>query len=596
MQANSRSSRTRACPYASSWLCAAALLVASCEAPQAPTAAHYDADAIVIGAGISGLSAAIAMGRSGVQVRVIDMNSVPGGHAVLAGGVALVGTPLQAQLGFEDSPELAYSDWMSWTEAGNPDWTRFYAEQSRTMIYDWLTGMGAEFVRASPENSSGRPRFHFTQGRAVHLILPMVRTALTLPSVSFQWNTRVERLVIEGGRVSGVALRNLRTGQAQTLRAPHIVLATGGLESNLERVLSYWTEELPVPDRLLIGSAPSALGSGHDLAAEAGAALTNLDRRYVYINGLASPRDPSGQRALTAGNDNALWVNAAGQRFTNELGPDKQILVDLLNQSPSSYWVIFDARTREDFGVRGAAWLNNPGPADPILDDAAITHQAPTLSELAALTGLPADTFATSVARFNALIDAGIDQDFGRFDSAAAAPPRIEQPPFYAVELFPMTRKTMGGVAIDRAARALGPSGEVIPGLYAVGELTGSVGINGKHGMDGMFLGPAILTGRLAGEAIADAVESGRRYELAAAPAEPPPPSPASFTSGLSATDLRALLAASRDGYWHFEMAHGIVLERGYDCSRCHSAELPFVTSNNRETRLAQTAICTECH
>ena len=61
-----------------------------------------------------------------------------------------------------------------------------------------------------------------------------------------------------------------------------------------------------------------------------------------------------------------------------------------------------------------------------------------------------------------------------------------------------MMRKSMGGVVIDTGGRALDDNGEVVPGLFAVGELSGSVGINGKHEMDGMFLGPAVITGRVA--------------------------------------------------------------------------------------------------
>ena len=68
-----------------------------------------------------------------------------------------------------------------------------------------------------------------------------------------------------------------------------------------------------------------------------------------------------------------------------------------------------------------------------------------------------------------------------------------------------MTRKNMGGVSIDRGARVQSREGRTVPGLYAAGELTGSVGINGSHGMDGMFLGPAIVTGRLAASGAANA-------------------------------------------------------------------------------------------
>ena len=110
------------------------------------------------------------------------------------------------------------------------------------------------------------------------------------------------------------------------------MLATGGFETNVQRVLANWLPDSPQPDRLLIGSAISATGSGHDMATAAGAALARIDRHYIYINGIIDPRDQQQSHALTAGNDDSMWVNAGGRRFTNEAGFDKDILVDLLQQ------------------------------------------------------------------------------------------------------------------------------------------------------------------------------------------------------------------------------------------------------------------------
>ena len=569
-----------------------AVMLGGCDQRQIET--PKVAQAIVIGAGLSGLSAAVEMGRSGVEVLVVDMNSVAGGTAVRAGGVAMVGTDVQETAGIYDSPDLAYQDWMQWTEDGDPEWTRFYADNSREMIYDWVTEMGVEFVRVAPGHGNSVRRFHFTQGRAVHLVLPILRTALAMPNVSFLWNTRAENLLLEDGRVSGVVAKNLRDGQVRSLRAAHVVLATGGFESDVERVLENWIPGLPEPDPLLIGSSVRATGSGHNMATEAGAALTWIDRHYIYINGLPDPRDPSRSYALTAGNDDAMWVNADGHRFTNETGYDKDILVDLLGQKPSTYWMIFDETSRDGFGMRGAAWLKNPSEGHLILDNPKTAKQAETLKELAALSGLPADALAQSVQRFNAFIEAGEDIDFGRFSIGDETPPKIAQPPLYAVQMFPMTRKNMGGVAIDHQARALDQSGRVIPGLYAVGELTGSVGINGKHGLDSMFLGPAILTGRLAGQSIAVSFED-RPIEHAVEPLSPPP-NAGVWQPSLTAADLESLLAESRDGYWHFQMSHQLVLERGYECTLCHSDRLPFTPLNDRQSRLAQTEVCTNCH
>ena len=553
------------------------------------------ADAIVVGAGLSGLSAAIEMGRAGVNVLVVDMNSVAGGHAVLAGGVALVGTPVQEKAGVKDSPDLAYRDWMEWTDDGDPAWTRYYAEHSRSMIYDWVTGMGVEFVRAGAANGNSVPRFHFTKGRALHLVMPMFKTALALPNVSFLWNVKAERLVVENGVVRGVLVRHLRTGRVETLRAANTVLATGGFESDLDRVLGNWTPGLPRPSRLLVGSAISATGSGHDMATGAGAALTRIDRHYIYIDGLPDPRDPEGIHALTGGNGRAMWVNAQGRRFTNEAGWDKTILVDLLNQTPSTYWAIFDETARDAFGVRGAAWVSTPMEGHPILDNPKAAHKADSLDALAKMAGLPAGALTASAARFNTLIAAGADTDFGRFKAGdRRLPATIARPPFYAVQFFPMTRKNMGGVSIDMGARVLDRQGQAVPGLYAAGELTGSVGINGSHGMDGMFLGPAILTGRLAGRSIAQA-QSGAN-SAARRLTEPEAAPPPAWNPSLNTEFLKPMLSSPRDGYWHFEQVHKTVVERGYECARCHSPQLPFAPVVTRQQRAAQTELCVNCH
>lgn len=576
----------------SSLIAGLALLQTGCGERQ--TEAQPDAEAIVVGAGLAGLSAAVEMARAGVEVLVVDMNSVAGGHTVLAGGVALVDTPVQVRAGIEDSAELAYRDWMLWTEDGDPEWTLYYAENSREMIYDWVTEMGVEFVRVAPGHGNSVARFHFTRGRAVHLVLPIFRTALSMPNVSFVWNARAERLLVENEHIGGVVLKDLRSGEVRTLRAANIVLATGGFESDVERVIANWTPGLPQPGRLLIGSAISATGSGHDMATEAGAALAKIDRHYIYVNGVVDPRDPQQSHALTAGNDLSMWVNANGQRFTNEAGFDKDILIDLLQQESSTYWSIFDESGREEFRVRGAAWLTNVSQDHPILDNPQAAKRAQSLQELASMTGLPADALAQSVREFNAMIEAGEDSDFGRSLRGDEAPPKIEQAPFYAVQMFPMTRKNMGGVAIDRWARALDHRGQVIPGLYAVGELNGSLGINGKHGLDGMFLGPAILTGRLAGQSIAAASVGGRTTRASALSVAPPDTS--TWQAEFSTEDLESLLAEARDGYWHFQASHHLVLERGYLCARCHSAQLPYSPLNDRASRLLQTRVCTNCH
>lgn len=560
---------------------------------------QLDAEVIVVGAGISGLSAAVEMGRAGVNVLVVDMNSVPGGHAVLAAGFAIVDTPVQEKAGYEDSPERAYEDWMAWSDGGDPQWTRFYAENSREMIHDWAADMGVEWVSVfhiGQENSV--PRFHFPDRGGLGVISALMYTALELPNVRFLWNQRVEHLTVDETGITGVEALNLRTGETRTLKAEHVVLATGGFEGNLERVLANWSPHLPKPDRLLIGASTHARGQGLDLATEAGAELSNLDRHFIYTDGTVDIRDAEGKFAITASNRHAIWVNAAGNRFTNEAGLNKVILADLLKQDPATYWTIFDEPAREGFTMRGVEWVKNAADSHPLLDNSAATKKAKTLEELAKLTGLPASALAASVQRYNELVEAGTDTDFARFSKQDEAPPKIKQPPFYAVQFFPMTRKSMGGVAIDMEGRALNHQGDVVPGLYAVGELTGSVGINGEHGMAGMFLGPAVITGRVAGQTISAAYteEEDRPALLSAAGEDLPLDSDKWDSLALQADDLAELLSLPRDGYWHFQKSHEMVLEQEYQCAKCHSAELPFFPLNNRISKLAQLQVCSNCH
>jgi succinate dehydrogenase/fumarate reductase flavoprotein subunit len=210
------------------------------------------------------------------------------------------------------------------------------------------------------------------------------------------------------------------------------------------------------------------------------------------------------------------------------------------------------------------------------------------------MAGLPGAALEESVREYNDMISAGADTAFGRFSPGDTLPPKIQTAPFYAVQMFAVTRKNMGGVAIDRQLRALDKSGAVLPGLYAVGELNGSLGINGKYGLDGMFLGPAILSGRLAAMSIAAELSADKVV------AAEQPLATAADTGAWQATmtpaDLEAMLAVPRDGYWHFQVSHQLVIEREYSCSACHSAQLPFTPVDDRASRLLQSNVCTTCH
>jgi len=109
-------------------------------------------------------------------------------------------------------------------------------------------------------------------------------------------------------------------------------------------------------------------------------------------------------------------------------------------------------------------------------------------------------TFLGEVEAYNRAFDAGGKQE-PAFGKSLAQSKRFDTPPYWAIQLFPLARKNFGGVKTDIRCRVLNRHFEPIAGLYAAGEVAGMAGghINGKAGLEGTMLGPAIFSGRVAG-------------------------------------------------------------------------------------------------
>jgi uncharacterized protein len=477
-------------------------------------------DVLIVGAGISGLSAALELARSGIDVAVIEMSHKHGGAALVSEGrICIIGTPEQEQAGLHDSPQIAFDDFMEFgrDERGpgpNAGWVRYYVTESRREIYDWLTGLGVRFEKNVLLMSGNRvPRWHRVIGGGLGLVEPIYHECVKTGKVKFSWDTKGISLLRDGDRIMGVKAKRLRDGTETDYLARVVILATGGFQNNMEMVREYWPKDLPFPERLLFGGGPNAAGSGHGMAKAAGAQLRNMSYQWNYSTGLPDPRDLSGQRGLNAFSRESIWVNKAGRRFVTESQDTKATFPAVLRQPGSMYWAIFDSAAREAFYVSG--W-NHEKIENRIFDNPAMNpfvKSAPTVHELAAAAGLPPAAIEDTVQSWNKMVTDGSDADFGRIGGSKspwAHPQRIERPPFYAVQFFPLTRKSMGGVAIDQSCRVIDSLDRPIPGLYAVGELTGLAGINGKASLEGTFLGSSIITGRVAGRAVATELAARR--------------------------------------------------------------------------------------
>jgi flavocytochrome c len=555
--------------------------------PEGETA---QSDVIVVGAGISGLATALDLGRGGANVTVIDMSSVFGGHAVMSqGSLSIAGSPVQEASGINDSPDLAYSDVMKFGDDPDPEWVRYYVDNSRREIYDWVTDLGVRFEAALASPGNSVPREHQPAGRGIGLVTPIYRACLDQKTIRFVWNSKVEQLLTENGRVTGVMARNLRTDEEQKFSARGVVLATGGFQSNLDMVREFWPAEFRFPERILVGSGRNSVGFGHKLAETAGGELVQMDHQWNYFTGIPDPRFPGSNRGLSAANMYGIVVNPEGKRFANLHGWAKAVMPPLLAQKQATLWFVFDEATKPYFVVSGSDWADFKKVETLIIKNPALVKSAETLEELAEKVGLPPQNLAATVARYNELVEKGGDEDFHRFGPEGSAfsneaSPALKTPPYYAMQAWPLTRKSMGGVAIDRQCRVVDKQKQSIPGLYAVGELTGLALINGKAALEGTFLGPCIVTGRVAARSILKDLQREA------------PESASETKSCTRCHEVAAEIADPRPGYWHFENVHRVVLERGTDCRQCHSELTPYRADQHRTRPQSLTASCFQCH
>lgn len=559
------------------------------KAKSEPAAAVPTTDVVIVGAGISGLTAALDLGRGGARVTVVDMASVFGGHAVMSqGSVSIVATPEQQKAGIQDSPDLAFKDFHDWGDDPNTEWVRYYVDNSRREIYDWLIELGVRFSEVVASSGNSVPREHQPIGRGLGLVTPIFRGCLELDNIEFEWNSKAEQLLTTDGRVVGVLLRDLRTGAQRELRGRAVILATGGFQSNLDMVREFWPAEFRFPKRILAGSGQNSIGLGHRLAQTAGGQLFHMEYQWNYFSGLPDPRYPGSNRGLNVTNMHGILVNSEAKRFANMHGWAKEVMPVLLKQEDTSVWCIFDEATKPYFNVSGSDWADFKKVDKLILQDPKLVKKAETLEKLAELTGLPVKNLVATVSRYNQLVDQGVDTDFGRFgpgkpEFSNKSSPKIVTPPYYAMQTFPLTRKSMGGVAIDLQSRVTDRRQQPIPGLYAVGELAGLAGVNGKAALEGTFLGPCIVTGRVAARSLLKELKTD----------------PMKVTNNNSCTschDMPALLATPREGFWHFEKVHKAVAEKALDCRHCHAELSPYQDDDHRIRKQSLTTSCVQCH
>lgn len=453
-----------------------------------------EAEIVIIGAGGTGLAAAVTAGQEGASVIVLETNGFAGGNLLVSGGVYNSPEPeMQAKQGIEDSPEL----FMQQTLAGgdniaNPELVRILAYNALDGL-NWLKELGNEFedqVIQAP--GALHPRSHNT---TAPLGSGIIKTYLEhidkMDNVEILYETKGESLIQEDGRVVGVIAKN-PDGSKLTVKANKgVIIATGGFSKNAQLVMEYRNaEKWPLLDENSVSTNMDSIrGEGIIMAREIGADVVDMDQmQFLY---LGQPKTGLLSGVFNVSAEVTVFVNKEGKRFVAEDARRDVISSAVFAQEDGMMYMLHSAESLSD----PANQLNIDGiPMKELLDIGAYGwKQGDTLEELAKEIGVPAENLVQTIAEYNKAVDTKNDP-FGR----TLLNVKMEKGPFYAIPRVPALHHTMGGLRIDTLARVLDTKGEPIPGLYAGGEVTG--GIHGGNRLGGNAVTDTVVFGRLAAQ------------------------------------------------------------------------------------------------
>jgi flavocytochrome c len=449
-------------------LAAAAALFTGCSVGKA-----YDV--VVIGSGAAGLSAAIEAASAGAKVALLEKQAIVGGSTLIAGGYVYgTGTAAQQKLGIKDSPEDLAKYWSDRAEGqADPAMLKFVAEKSGATI-DWLVGLGARFGDPIPTGTSPVRRGFLSPEGGPGIVNPLKKEA-EAKGVTFFMETPATKLLTSKGAVTGVSAKG-KDGKTITFNAKSVVIATGGFDRSKE----LFTKYAPAYDGAFTYVSAGNTGDGLVMGQKVGAATSGK-------GGIIGFRGVPGEATLESPIGGLMWmpflyVNKEGKRFVNETA-DYPVFHQALNkQTDKTSFLIFDATTYApalDKGIeKNVAWV------------------ADTLPALAAAAGIDEAGLVATVAEYNAMIKKGKDTQFGK--SLKGMKP-IAKPKFYALSVAAASLGTMTGLKIDLDAHVLNAKGEIIPGLFAAGEVANGDFFNQEYPASGTSIQMCLTFGRVAG-------------------------------------------------------------------------------------------------
>ncbi len=436
-----------------------------------------DVDIAIIGAGGAGMVAAIEATQLGKSVIIIEKMPFAGGNTVKAtGGMNAAETSIQEKEGVEDSVELFVEDTLKggYNEA-NPALVQVMAENSAEAV-EWLGTIGAPLVQVSFSGGASVSRIHQPEGGAAigaYLVEKFVDKVEDL-DIDVRYNTTATEILMDGNKAVGIKANSADT--EYTINAKAVIIAAGGFGANEELYASY-REDLK---GFVTTNHSGATGDGIVMAEAVGAGLVDVGQIQIHptVHQASSIMITEGVRG-----DGAILVNQKGERFVNEMGTRDVVSAAEISQEGGYAYVIFDQKLRE--GLKATEKYVTNG----------LTAQGETIEDLAKEIGADPATLANTLSTWNAAVASQSDSEFGR---TTAMEHDLSTGPYYAIKIAPGVHHTMGGVSINTETEVLTSSGDVIPGLFAAGEVTGD--IHGGNRLGGNAVADIVVFGLIAGE------------------------------------------------------------------------------------------------
>ena len=477
-----------------------------------------DADVVVVGAGGAGMTAAITAAAEGKSVVILESQSMVGGNSVRAtGGMNAGKTVYQDEnefgesagvektlktaaekyadnetitalaktvseqwaayqanpTGYFDSVELMELDTMIGGKGINdPELVETLCANSADAI-DWLDEHGITLHNVSSFGGASVKRIHRpvnAEGKTVSVgsyMIPLLQENCEKAGVKMMLDTTATEILTDAnGAAVGVKATGA-SGETVTVNAKAVVLATGGFGANLDMVVKY----KPELKGFMTTNAPGIQGQGIEMAQAIGAATVDMDQIQIH------PTVEANTAALiTEGlrGDGAILINEEGQRFIDEVGTRDVVSAAEIAQTGSYSWLVVDQAMADASSVIQGYIKKG------------YTVTGATYEELGKAMGVDAAAFAETMEKWNGYVEAKNDPDFGR--TSFANP--LNTAPYYAVKVT------------NANTEVLNEKGEVIPGLFAAGEVTG--GVHGANRLGGNAVADFTVFGRIAGAAASD--------------------------------------------------------------------------------------------